>query len=74
MSKPIIDEQKAREVEYLAKQMDQPVYKLSPPWTEEEYILISTIWKIFKTNQGTNGKKIALDNIRKFYKPTQTND
>ena len=65
MSKPIIDEARAREIESLAKQMNQPNYELTPPWSEDEYILISTIWKVFKSNSGTNGKKIALDEIRK---------
>ena len=68
MSKPIIDEQRAREIEELAKQMNEPSYELTPPWSEDEYILISTIWKVFQTNKGTNGKKIALDEIRKFYR------
>ena len=68
MSKPIIDEQKAMEIEAIAKQMNIPTYELTPPWSEDEYVLISTIWRVFKANPGTNGKMIALDTIRKFYK------
>ena len=68
MSKPILDEQRAREIEALAKQMDVPNYELSPPWSEHEYALVSIIWRIFKANPGTNGKKIALSEIREFIK------
>ena len=53
----------------LLNKWDIPNYDLSPPWSEDEYSLISIIWRIFKHNPGTNGKKIALDEIRKFYKP-----
>lgn len=67
MSKPIIDEQRAREIVELAKQMNEPSYELSPPWSEDEYTLISTLWKVFKANPGTNGKKIGLDMIRQFF-------
>lgn len=61
----INSEERARKIKYLADQMDKIQFELQPPWSEEEYILISTIWKIFKSSPGTSGKKMAMDEIRK---------
>lgn len=67
MSKPD-DELKARQIPSIREQMDNPKFELHPAWSEDEYILISDIWKIFKYEPGTNGKKKALEEIRKFIK------
>lgn len=67
MSKPD-DEFKARQIPRLREQMDKPQFELKPAWSEDEYILASTIWKIFKSNPGTSGKKEAISEIREFIK------
>ncbi len=68
MSKPILDEQRARQIPSLKEQMDKPKFELLPAWSEDEYILASNLWKIFKSNQGTSGKKMAITEIREFIK------
>ncbi len=54
--RPSIDEQIA----------NTPKFELTPAWSEDEYILASDLWKIFKHNLGTVGKKKAVDEIRKY--------
>lgn len=65
MSKPD-DEFKARQNPSIREQMDRPKYELNPDWSEEEYTLVSDIRKIFLADTGTNGKRKALDKIRKY--------
>jgi hypothetical protein len=51
-------------------------FELKPSWSEHEYSLISAIWKIFKLNLGTEGKKMAVDAMRKAeaeYRPKISN-
>ena len=48
----------------IQEQMDKPSFKLIPAWSENEYILASDLWRIFKKNPGTNGKKMAIDLLR----------
>jgi len=47
-------------------EMDKPKFNLFPAWSEDEYILASNLWKIFKSNAGTSGKKMAIEEIRKY--------
>jgi len=35
--------------------------ELIPEWSEEEYILVSDIWRIYKNNPGTIGKKASIE-------------
>lgn len=58
----------ARQIPSLKEQMDKPNFKLLPAWSEDEYILASDLWKIFKTDVGTSGKKKAIAEIREFIK------
>jgi len=67
MSKPD-SEDLARQIPSLKEQMDKPNFELLPAWSESEYILASDLWKIFKTEAGTSGKKKAIAEIREFIK------
>lgn len=67
MSKPD-SEYLARQIPSLKEQMDKPNFELLPAWSESEYILASDLWKIFKTDAGTSGKKKAIAEIREFIK------
>lgn len=67
MSKPDIEDL-ARQIPSLKEQMDKPNFELLPAWSESEYILASDLWKIFKTEAGTSGKKKAIAEIREFIK------
>jgi len=62
----MLQEDSARQIPSLKEQMDKPQFQLLPAWSEDEYILASTIWKIFKSEPGTSGKKKAIDEIRKY--------
>lgn len=65
MSKPD-SEFKARQIPSIKEQMDKPQFELSPEWSEDEYMLASAIWTIFKSESGTSGKKKAIHQIREF--------
>lgn len=58
----------ARQIPSLKEQMDNPKFKLFPAWSEDEYALASDLWKIFKSDAGTSGKKKAIAAIREFIK------
>lgn len=63
----------ARQIPKLREQMHAQSVELYPAWSEDEYILVSDLWKIFKNNLGTNGKKLALKEIRDRLKVFQAN-
>jgi len=41
-------------------------YELIPDWSEEEQVLISKIWRIFKENPENIGMRKGIDVIREF--------
>jgi len=43
-------------------------FEIHPAFTEDEYIFISTLFKIFKENHGTEGKKMAIAELRRYKK------
>ncbi len=48
----------------IKEQMERPTFQLTPAWSEDEYILASDLWKIFKKYPGTEGKKMVVDLLR----------
>lgn len=49
-----------------AEAAKKPMFKIEPAFTEGEYILVTTIFKLMKNNPGTEGKNLAVNELRKF--------
>jgi len=63
---------KQRKLQEIEEQMNRPRFELHPAFSEDEYIFVSTIWKIYKSNPGTDGKKMAVAELREYQQPPQT--
>lgn len=50
----------------IKEQMNKPRFELHPAFSEDEYIFVSTLWKIYKSNPGTDGKKMAVAELREY--------
>jgi hypothetical protein len=57
---------KQRKLQEIEEQIKRPRFELHPAFSEDEYIFVSTLWKIYKSNPGTDGKKMAVAELRKF--------
>lgn len=57
--------------EQIKELASKPEVELIPDWTESEYKLVTTLFKIHKFNPGTNGKKLAVIELRKILSQQQ---
>lgn len=49
-----------------AEAAKNPMFTINPAFTEDEYILVTTIYKLMKNNLGTEGKNLAVYELRQF--------